>query len=191
MKTIVINLFGGSGCGKSTTSCGIFYFMKMAGYDIELVREYVKQWAWEGRRVGPYDQPVLYGRQLQLEKCLYGTLPFIVTDSPILLSPMYEEFYQGESMVKPGAFKFLDQVAKEGVVHLNFLLKRTKPFKQAGRYENAETAQKMDQFVKDKMAEWGKSLVEINVDDEEKPAAIIKYVEEYIKNNPFEKSTVD
>ena len=36
-ETIVVNLMGGPGCGKSTAAAGIFYELKKLGYEYEIV----------------------------------------------------------------------------------------------------------------------------------------------------------
>jgi len=48
--TRVINLLGGPGVGKSTAAAKLFAKYKDEGKSVELVREYVKDWAWEGRK---------------------------------------------------------------------------------------------------------------------------------------------
>jgi ATP:corrinoid adenosyltransferase len=45
----VINLWAGPGAGKSTTASGLFYLMKTADMQVELVTEYAKDMTWEGR----------------------------------------------------------------------------------------------------------------------------------------------
>jgi ATP:corrinoid adenosyltransferase len=91
--TKVINMFGGSGIGKSTTAAGLYHQMKLQGLNVELVREYVKGWAWAGTKVNTYDQVYIFGKQARSEYMLYGKVDYIVTDSPILLSPIYDRYY--------------------------------------------------------------------------------------------------
>lgn len=40
----------------------------------ELVREYVKDWAWEGRKINVNDQIYFLGKQVRRETMLYGKL---------------------------------------------------------------------------------------------------------------------
>jgi len=54
--TTVINLWGGPGTGKSTSAAHLFGMAKIAGVNAELVQEYVKSWAWEGRTIHSFDQ---------------------------------------------------------------------------------------------------------------------------------------
>lgn len=49
MQTIVINLMGAPGTGKSTIASELFSKMKWLGYDVELVSEYAKELVWEER----------------------------------------------------------------------------------------------------------------------------------------------
>lgn len=149
MKTRVINLFGGSGIGKSTTAAHLFAEMKYRGFHCELVREYVKMWAWQGKKVGEFDQMYLLGKQSKYESILYGNVEYIVTDSPLLLCPIYEKFHSGKELVGPAALNFIEDAKTKGVEHLNFVLTRNKKFDPRGRYETPEVAAKVDTVIKD------------------------------------------
>lgn len=148
-RTKVINMFGGSGIGKSTTAAGLYHALKLDEVNVELVREYVKGWAWAGTKVNTYDQVYIFGKQARSEYMLYGKVDFIVTDSPILLSPIYDRFYNGDdAMVEESALKFIKKAQKNGVEHINFLLERQKAFNPEGRYETEEQAKAVDVYVK-------------------------------------------
>lgn len=172
----VINLFGGSGLGKSTLAAGIFYKMKMQGAHCEMVREYVKQLAWDGIKVGPLDQPYLFGKQCKYESRLYNKVEYIVTDSPLLLSPFYEKFWTGDSIVLPAVLNFLEAAKKHGITHHNFLLNRQKKFDTRGRYETEAQARKADEGVKQFLQELNMPFTEVTVPDEERADWIIGYL---------------
>jgi nicotinamide riboside kinase len=147
--TKVINMFGGSGIGKSTTAAGLYHQMKLQGLNVELVREYVKGWAWAGTKVNTYDQVYIFGKQARSEYMLYGKVDYIVTDSPILLSPIYDRYYNGDdAMIEDAALRFIKKAEKNGVQHINFLLERQKAFNPEGRYETEEQAKAVDVYVK-------------------------------------------
>ncbi len=145
--TTVINLFGGSGLGKSTTAALIFGEMKLKGLHCELVREYVKEWAWAGRKVKPEDQDTIYSNQLARERLYYGKLDFVVTDSPLLLGPIYQKFYTGDDPIKARVIQDMKNAVSEGVTYMNFLLLRNKEFDTRGRYETEEQAKQVDIVV--------------------------------------------
>lgn len=64
-KTTIINLYGGHGSGKSTSAAYYYYVMKKDGLNVELVRQYVKDWAWEGRKITTNDQIYFLGKQVR------------------------------------------------------------------------------------------------------------------------------
>jgi nicotinamide riboside kinase len=160
--TKVINLFGGSGVGKSTTAAHLFAEMKYKNLHVELVREYVKTWAWQGIEVGPFDQIYLLGKQSQYESILYGKVDYIITDSPILLCPMYEHYYSGKELVAPAAFNFIEDAKSKGVEHLNFVLKREFTYDPRGRYQTPDELSKIDIAIRDFLKKYSVPYTEIS-----------------------------
>lgn len=148
MRTIVINLFGGPGIGKSTTAAELFVWFKKHGILCELIQEYVKGWAWEGRKVGPFDQVYILAKQLKLESRLYGKVNVLITDSPLLFSPIYERLYQHTAASEPMAMTILETARKHDVEHVNFLLTRAKPYVKEGRYETEIEAKQVDSWIR-------------------------------------------
>lgn len=163
--TTIINLWAGPGAGKSTTAAEVFARLKKAGYIVELVREYVKDWAWQGRTPGPWDDVYLTAKQLQAESILYGKVDYIVTDSPVGLGCAYATGPQVETQ-KALAKSIRARQHAAGIRHVDCFLKRTKPYAAAGRFETEEQAQQ-----RDKDAKWWLSClarewrVVVNADD--------------------------
>ena len=147
--TKIINILAGSGCGKTTTAAGLFYEMKKMGLSCELVQEFVKNWAYEGRDIVQSDQALILEKQYAREAILYGKVDYIITDSPFILSPIYEKFNYDENGTLAPALKLLREANQSGMEHINFLLNRTKGFDPHGRYEDEETAIKIDVAVKE------------------------------------------
>lgn len=150
-KAKVINIFGGPGCGKSTTACGLFYKLKLKDYDTELVREYVKKWAWEGILPNKFDQIYITGKQSKAEHMLYDKVDFIITDCPLMMGVFYEQFYYGTNLVKNSVDEFQAMAIKDGVEYHNFLLKRTKRFNPDGRFCDEDGAKKIDDFIENQL----------------------------------------
>lgn len=177
-QTKVINMLGGSGIGKSTAAAGLYHAMKMAGMNVELVREYVKNWAWSGAKVGQYDQIYIFGKQARSEYMLYGKVDYIITDSPIALAPVYEKFYNnGESMIEEAALKFLKKAEDNGIEYVNFLLERKKAFNPDGRYETEDQAKQVDQEVRKFLGYHDIDHVIVDCPDEER----IQFIMDYLK----------
>jgi hypothetical protein len=151
--TTLINLWGGPGCGKSTTAAEVFSILKKNGHSAELVTEYVKAWAWRDRKIGPFDDVYITAKQLQREAVCYGKVDFIVTDSPIGLGALYEQLYKpGELMMSALCVELRRRQDAAGLNVLDFLLARAKPYVQAGRWEDEAAARRVDDLAADMLA---------------------------------------
>lgn len=147
-KTTIINLYGGPGSGKSTSAAYLYYILKAAGKNVELVREYVKDWAWEERKISNYDQIYFLGKQVRRESLLYGKVDYIVTDSPVMMNLYYAQRYCPLSLaegIRSSTLSFYHQGAADGHQHIHILLKRNKPYKSEGRYQTEAEAVEIDQ----------------------------------------------
>jgi hypothetical protein len=176
MTTTVINLFGGSGVGKSTVAALLFARMKILGLHVELVREYVKLWAWSGRQVRKEDQIYLLGKQSAYESMLYGKVDYIVTDSPILLAGVYAEWHNGldGQYVTLAANSFIEQAKATGeVVVENYILERDGEFDMRGRWESEEQARGMDVFLRECLEHHSHSAISVGGSEEQKVQAIL------------------
>jgi hypothetical protein len=174
VKTKVINLYGGSGIGKSTTAACLYAEMKYRGINCELVREFVKDWAWEGKPIGQYDQLYILGQQIRAESILYGKVDYIITDSPLLLSPIYEMYYKKPTLSEAPAIDFIRMTAKNGIERHDYILKRNREFDPRGRYETAEMAKEVDQAVYFYLDTNEMPWTEIDCADRDRPTAILK-----------------
>ena len=91
----VINFYGGPGSGKSTKAAGLYYKMNMAGYSVELVNEFAKECVWEDNVPMLKDQLYMLAHQHRKILRLVDKVDYVVTDSPVLLSGIYRELYDG------------------------------------------------------------------------------------------------
>lgn len=143
MKTIVINLWGGPGCGKSTLAAELFTLLKRQGASVELVREYAKGMAYENRAIDTMMKQVyILAKQTKAESMLYGKVDYIVTDSPIFLSGFYSNYYMADEYL-PALTVELARQSKQ-VHHMHFLLPRNKPYVNSGRFQNEDEAKLVD-----------------------------------------------
>lgn len=173
MKTKVINFFAGSGAGKSTIAAALFAEMKCMGLEVELIREYVKDWAWTGRKIGVYDQFYITAKQIHEESQKYNILEYLCTDSPILLGAFYEEYHHGIIITRPAVLNFLKYAESQGVTYYNFFLERTKPFNPNGRYETEEQARKIDMALKSWLHNMNIPFTTVSVSDRERVSYIL------------------
>lgn len=175
-KTKIINLYGGSGVGKSTVAALLFAQMKMFRKDVELVREYVKLWAWTNKQVRPADQIYLLGKQSAYESLLYGQVEYIVTDSPVMLAGAYAKWHSGGDgeYVSQAAKSFYGVSEKEhSVTYLNYFLARNNTFEGRGRYETEEQARSFDEFLMEHLAQTIGPYMIIHGSEQEKVNAVL------------------
>ena len=150
-KTTIINLYGGPGSGKSTSAAYLYYLLKAGGENVELVREYVKDWAWEKRTISTYDQIYFLGKQVRRESMLYGKVKWIVTDSPVMMNLYYAQKYCPRDLaegVRSATLSFYRQAADDHHKHLHIMLTRNKPYVSEGRYQLEAEAKEIDTGVK-------------------------------------------
>lgn len=140
---IVINLFGGPGCGKSTGAAYIFSKLKMMGVDAELVTEFAKDKVWESNEEVFKNQAYIFGKQsFKMSRCK-DKVDVIVTDSPLLLSAIYnEEEILGEDFNKVVLNVF------NSYGNVNFFLIRKKVYNPNGRLQTEEEAKEVDEKIK-------------------------------------------
>lgn len=128
MKPIVVNLFGGPGSGKSTGAALVFSNLKMNGINCELVTEYAKDKTWEHNMQALSNQAYVFGKQFyRISRC-EDQVDVIITDSPILLSTIYNH--------DPRLGETFNQMVLDvfnSYDNLNYLLLRTKPYNPVGR----------------------------------------------------------
>lgn len=162
-KTTIISFYAGPGAGKSTSSAALFAIMKQKEMSVELVREYVKDWVWEGRGIGTYEQVYFLAKQMRRESNLLGKVDFIITDSPVWLTPFYAEKYTTKCIYKgceAMAKAYYQQVVDNGHSHINLWQTRTKAYKQAGRRESEEQAVEMDTAMRNFFKSRGLNFIE-------------------------------
>ncbi len=152
MKTNIISLYGGPGAGKSTSAAYLYYLLKAGGENVEMVREYVKAWAWEGRKINTYDQIYFLGKQVRHESMLFGKVEWIVTDSPIFMNLYYASKYCTPILadgIKSSVLAYHQQVIEDGHEHYHVILHRSHDYVQAGRYQDETEAKQMDVGVEE------------------------------------------
>lgn len=151
MKTKIINLYSGPSAGKSTAAAFLFYQLKTKHLNSELVREYVKDWAYEKRNISTYDQIYFLGKQSRKESMLYGKVDWIVTDCPVLMGAYYAQKFCSTTVsegIRAATLAFYRQAAEDGFQHYHVFLERTHPYKEEGRFQTEKEAIEMDNEIK-------------------------------------------
>lgn len=140
-KPIVVNLFGGPGVGKSTGAAYAFSMLKMKGINCELVPEFAKDKTWEHNTLALSNQAYVFGKQCyRMSRCA-SQVDVIVTDSPLLLSVIYNNDL-GDTFNKMVLEVF------NSYNNLNFMLERTKPYNPIGRNQTEEESDQLSRDIR-------------------------------------------
>ena len=167
MKTKrIICLYGGPGTGKSTCCAGLYYKLKILGYECEMNREYIKDWIWEGRNIHDGDQTYFFAKQARLERIyMERDLDFIITDSPLILTHFYglkndrfeQEYNTSSNMLKNHHGFCVSNNYKTD----HFFLERPKPYSPAGRFESEQEALNCDSEIKYMLDDFGINYIDV------------------------------
>ena len=142
-STLVVNLIGGPGCGKSTVSAGVFFDLKMKGLDCELATEYAKDLTWSKGNFSLGNQVHVFGEQHHRIWRLLNQVEVVVTDSPLLLTPIYNPDTRDH---------LIDQLALSEFGKMwNYVvfLKRCKSYNPNGRNQTELEAIEIDRKILD------------------------------------------
>lgn len=141
---IVINILAGPGVGKSTTAAKIFCELKVRGLNAELTNETAKWYTYEENfRMMPNQLKLFAEQQNQIFR-LNGKVDYIVMDSPLILSAIYDVEQSKE-------LKDLVLYEHNKLNSLNYFIVRETEYKEDGRYHNLEQAIEIDNKIVDFM----------------------------------------
>lgn len=145
----IINLYGSSGSGKSTSAAGLSFELKMKGYKVELLNEFAKELCILKTEHLLENQLWVFANQYQKTRYLSKDLDFVVTDSPLLLSDFFGSQYEYE-------YKNLSPLIKEihnSYDNINIFLNRQHSWDSYARVESEQESSlisiKLKEYLKD------------------------------------------
>jgi nicotinamide riboside kinase len=142
MNTLVINLTGGPGTGKSTLCAQLFYLLKSQDIDVEMATEYVKDLVFEESFKKIENQIYIFGKQHNRLYRLKNKVKVIITDSPLLNSIVY---YTGNNP----HFESLVIWEFNQMNNFTLYLERSFEYVENGRMQSIDGAKKVDEIYKD------------------------------------------
>lgn len=142
---LLVNLYGAPGTGKSTGAAYIYSKLKLGEINCELVTEFAKDMIWDENKKAIYNQAYVFGNQYYRISRLENEVDVVVTDSPTLLSIIYNK---DRRLGK----EFTDLVKSVSLSYenrLDILFKRVKQYRTVGRLHNEEQSDKLYNEIKD------------------------------------------
>lgn len=175
---IVINFWGGPGCGKSTTAAWLFSELKtkgQVGYSCEYVTEFAKDLTWEKNKRALECQEYVFGNQSWRMERVRNKVDVIITDSPLPLSIMYNKRLNSKwfSNVVMEVFDSYDNI--------NIYLKRPVFYRTEGRNETEKDAEYLDKQILNFLLKHDIQTKSFDVEDENFREKLLEYVLSEIK----------
>lgn len=167
MKTKrIICLYGGPSCGKSTVCAGLFYKLKILGYECEMNREYIKDFIYDKRPFSSGDQSYFFAKMARKERIYMNyNLDFIITDSPLILTHYYglktDELEQITNTSLIGLSHHHTFCKMKGYKVDHFYINRAKKYSNNGRLHNEEEARQCDIEIKEMLNNMGIKYQEV------------------------------
>lgn len=152
-NTLLVNFYGEPGAGKSTGAAYVFSKLKLAEVNCELVTEVAKDLVWEDRSLALGCQAYVFGSQvLRLER-LRGKVDVVLTDSPIALGAFYLKPKDEETLGNSFKNVIFNYAERAFPNHLDFFIKRVKPFFSGGRIHGEHESLEISKRVKSMLDE--------------------------------------
>jgi hypothetical protein len=167
--TKIINLFGGPGSGKSSIAAGLLYELKKRHITCDAPYEFPKLLAWDDNQSAIKDQLYVIANQHRGIVKSFGKVDYIVLDSPILLSLIYKNYYEGNEYPSSLYTESFDNMILD--IHskydnLNIFLNRTSGLhNNAERYQNLEKSIELDYMIRETLNVNHINYVEVDVNE--------------------------
>ena len=143
-----ICFYGAAGSGKTTLASKIFVDLKIEGFDVAYVPEWIKQWAIQGKFPTSHQQLFVFANQQNDEDELLPFVDGIITDSPLLMNAAYSQHYgyRGASAIIE-----LSNLFEQDYPGIHFWIERKHAYRTEGRYQSEEEALKIGESIKSLM----------------------------------------
>jgi len=159
----VINIFGSSGAGKSTTALGLTYELKKRKVRCEYISEYAKDLVFSGcSHLLTKNQLFIFGEQHRRMSILNDSnLDYLICDSPLLLASFYGDKYATSTV------ELNKLILKEfnSYNNINIFLNRCVDFDSFGRVQTQEESDQDSQDLKRLLLNYNISFSEYDSND--------------------------
>jgi len=158
-KTIIINLFGAPGAGKSTSATELFSKLKKLHLKCEYLHEYAKDLIYSKDDFKLKDQIYILAKQrhpiLRMED---NNVDIVITDGAYIIGNVF--LNDDTSFAKE--FKALNRKLFCMHNNMNYFLKRTHKFEKFGRKETEKEANERGLEIKNELRKSNQKFIEID-----------------------------
>lgn len=140
-----INLFGAPSSGKSTIAYSLCGYLRQRGYNSEICREWIKDWAYQQKVPNEVEQILVFANQINLENILlFNKVEYIICECPLLFNCFYAKGMFHHDEILGIAKKF-----QENFNNINIFLEfDERLYKQCGRYHGLEQCKRLNDEIK-------------------------------------------
>lgn len=156
--TKVINLFGSCGSGKSTLASGLFYEMKIRGFNVEWANEWIKDKVFEGCEYAFHDQLYTFAKQNKKINQMIGKVDYIICDSPLLQGIIYNP--DGPKILMDTILEYFNTYD-----NMNFFIKRRHEYVQDGRVHSEAESDKVAKKITAMLKKYNVPYTELQSND--------------------------
>lgn len=145
MESVVINLYGAPGVGKSTLAAELFAELKKRNISTEITLEFAKELVYNEDKRLLADQLIVLAEQYRRIFVLNGKVDYIITDSPVLLSIFYNKIN------KSYPEKYFSKIALNAhkkFNNINIMIERDFSYNCQGRNQTENEAYKIQKEIK-------------------------------------------
>lgn len=165
---MIINFVGAPCSGKSTLACNLFTELKKRHLNTEYLHEYVKTLIWENNIDDINNQYVVAKKQYTMLKNVNASTDYTVTDSPLILGLLYNEYnkYNVSDITKTREF-ILGHLREFASESLYIFVKRNRNFayKTQGRIHSEAESDYIESLLEIMLKNLGINYLEVNPDD--------------------------
>lgn len=181
--TLVVNMVGGPGTGKSTTAAGVFFELKNRGVNCELIQEYAKDQVWGRTTTTLGNQIYIFGKQYHRLWRMMDQVDVVITDAPIILS-----LYYGER--ESDTFRKLVYETFTSMNNYTVFLNREKAYNPAGRNQTEDEAKQIDYVLLDLLDDYSVPYEVINA-NRDAPGIIAEHTLSRLESTKWTSSQSD
>lgn len=158
--SLVINFFAGPGAGKSLKAAELYCALKKQGSDAELAMEAIKPYVYSGETKVLDNQLQVFALEAGKIDRLYGHVEYIVTDSPKLLSIVYDK-----KQDKDFAAMVMESAKKNRSVNIYLERNPEVKYQNAGRVHTELEAKTLDRQILRMLKERGVRYYAVRSDE--------------------------